>query len=148
MRGLVIILLQFSNPASRHQFSSSPALSSGGLPTLLSLNPLKEKAWMGIQSPHRKDWTRSANKAAKSLSSPLPPPRMPLPHLLLPPSPPSPAFISGDKGLFVGVGGTRRLASRMEECGTSLSKAWKCGVFAFKLRLSGFSLFLAAGSWW
>lgn len=42
---------------------------SVALLTPLSPNPLKEKAWMEIQSLHHKDWSRSAHKAAKSFSS-------------------------------------------------------------------------------
>lgn len=104
-----------SLPSSHHELLSTHR-SSVALLTPLSPNPLKEKAWMGIQSLHHKDWTRSANKAAKSFSSLFPLLACLCPICLsLSPL----AFISGDKGLFVRAASREKLPSWMEECGTS-----------------------------
>lgn len=88
---LVPILLQFFSflpaPFLPHHpiMGTTSMMQSCGLPSPLSPNPLKEKAWMGIQPLRHMDWARSANKEAKSLSLPS---RIALP--------PHPAFILGD----------------------------------------------------
>lgn len=80
---ILSILLQFSFPCA--PILPAPPLLAGSLPppwpARLSWDQilLRKKARMRIQSLHHKDWSRSANKAAESLSLR---PCLPLLHLL------------------------------------------------------------------